>query len=109
MFSRSFLRWAAVVSLAAAIFVPAIMSQDEATRKVKSRVEPEYPAIAKRLRLSGTVKIQVTVTPSGSVKSTKVIGGHPVLVESSVSAVKKWKFEPAHDETVQTVVFKFEQ
>lgn len=77
-------------------------------RKVKSKVPPEYPEIARKMGLTGTVRLQVMVSPSGSVKDTKVIGGHPILVNAATDAVKKWRFEPAAAETTQTVEFKFE-
>jgi protein TonB len=82
-------------------------AQDELTRKVKSKVAPSYPVIARRMNISGTVKVVVVVAPNGSIKTTKVMGGHPLLVTAAVDALKKWKFEPASDETTGTVEFKF--
>ncbi len=98
-------KWLALGCLGLSILTVGASGQD--VRKVKVRVEPTYPEIAKRFRLSGTVKVEVTITPAGTVKSTRVVGGHPVLVESAVEAVKKWKFEPADQETVQIVPFNF--
>ena len=40
-------------------------------------------------------------------KSTKVIGGPPLLIDASVDAVKRWKFDDAKDETTQAVEFKY--
>jgi TonB family protein len=74
---------------------------------VKARIAPTYPELAKRMRITGAVRVEVTVSPSGNVKSTRVIGGHPLLVESSVEALKKWKYEPASGETTEVVEFKF--
>jgi TonB family protein len=59
------------------------------------------------MNLSGTVKVEVVIGPNGVVKSTKVIGGHPVLVETVLDAVKKWRYEPAAEETTTTVEFHF--
>jgi TonB family protein len=83
-------------------------SQDTVDRKVKSKVSPVYPEIARKMGLSGTVKIQLLVAPNGTVKETKVIGGHPILVTAAVEAVKKWRFETASGESTGTVEFKFE-
>jgi protein TonB len=80
---------------------------DEGARKVKSKVQPIYPELARRMNVSGSVKVQVVVAPNGAIKSTKVIGGHPLLVEPAVDALKRWKFEPGSDETTTTVEFKF--
>jgi TonB family protein len=82
-------------------------AQEELTRKVKSRIAPTYPDIARRMNITGTVKVMVVVAPNGNIKTTKVVGGHPLLVTAAVDALKKWKFEPAADETTGTVEFKF--
>ncbi|PYX81721.1 MAG: hypothetical protein DMG66_01480 [Acidobacteria bacterium] len=78
-----------------------------AERKVKQKVNPAYPELAKKMAVSGSVKVQLTVAPNGSVKSWKVIGGHPLLVDAAVDAVKRWKYEAAADESVELVEFKF--
>jgi len=77
-------------------------------RPVKTKVAPQYPELAKRMNVTGTVKLQVTVAPNGVVKNAKVIGGHPLLVDPAVAAVMKWKYEPAAEETVSTVEFRFD-
>jgi TonB family protein len=53
------------------------------------------------------VKVMVVIASNGSVKSAKPLGGHPLLIESAVEAVKKWKYEPAAEETTTTVQFTF--
>lgn len=85
---------------------PAAFAQEEG-RKPKNKVVPVYPELAKRMNVVGSVKIEVTITPAGSVKSTKVVGGHPLLIDSALDALKKWRFESAGDETTQVVVFNF--
>jgi TonB family protein len=82
-------------------------STDEGKRKVKSKVSPAYPELAKRMSVSGKVKIEVVITPDGRVKSTRIIGGHPLLVQACQDAVKEWKFAPAPEETTQIVEFEF--
>jgi len=82
-------------------------STDEAKRKVKSKVAPAYPELAKRMNVAGKVKIEVVISPDGRVKSTRVIGGHPLLVQACQDAVKEWKFAPAPEETTQIVEFEF--
>jgi protein TonB len=83
-------------------------AQEEISRKVKTKVSPAYPDLARRMSISGVVKVQVVVAPNGSVKSTKVVGGHPLLVNAAVDAVKKWRFEAASEETTGVVEFKFD-
>ncbi len=80
---------------------------DEGKRKVKTRVTPVYPELAKRMNVTGKVKIEVIIAPDGRVKSTRAIGGHPLLVQSCQDAVKEWKFMPAPEESTQVVEFDF--
>jgi TonB family protein len=98
-------------ALAIALLAPALSSpaqaQEETQRKVKQRVDPLYPELARKMHIAGTVKLQVVIAKDGSVKSTKVIGGPPLLIDASVDAVKRWKFEEAKDETTQPVEFKY--
>src|ERR1700680_1718193 len=80
---------------------------DESKRKIKSKVAPVYPELAKRMNVGGKVKIEVVITPEGRVKSTRVVGGHPLLVQACQAAVKEWKFVPASEETTLVVEFSF--
>jgi TonB family protein len=76
-------------------------------RKVKTKVAPDYPALAKQMNVTGRVKIEVTISMDGKVTSTKVIGGNPVLVSSSLDALKKWHFEAGPKQTTEVVEFEF--
>ena len=80
---------------------------DETKRKVKAKTLPGYPELARRMNVSGKVKIEVVITPDGHVKSTRVVGGHPLLVQACQDAVKEWKFVPAPEESTQVVEFEF--
>lgn len=80
----------------------------ELARRVKSQVQPAYPELARRIKVRGTVKLMVTVGANGNVKATKVVGGHPLLVGASEDAVRRWKFEPAAEESTGIVEFTFQ-
>jgi TonB family protein len=80
---------------------------DEGKRKVKTKVAPAYPELARRMNVSGRVKIEVIIAPDGHVKSTRAIGGHPLLVQACQDAVKEWKFVAAPEESTQVVEFEF--
>lgn len=82
-------------------------ASEEGKRKVKTKVAPTYPELAKRMNVSGRVKIEVIITPEGRVKSTRAMGGHPLLVQACIDAVKEWKFAAAPEETTQVVEFEF--
>ncbi|HTV57950.1 MAG TPA: energy transducer TonB [Verrucomicrobiae bacterium] len=76
-------------------------------RKVRTRVVPEYPTLAKQLEVTGKVKIEATISADGHVTSTKTVGGSPLLVSAAVDALKKWRFEPAPKESIEIIEFDF--
>jgi protein TonB len=80
---------------------------ETAKRKVKFRVTPEYPILAKQMNVTGKVKIETTIAPDGHVTSTKIVGGSPLLVGAAIDAIKKWRFEPAAKETTEIIEFEF--
>jgi len=77
------------------------------TRKLISNPAPAYPETARRFRLTGVVKVQVVIAPDGQIKSTKVIGGHPLLVNAVEETLKSWKYAPAGAETTALLEFNF--
>jgi len=77
------------------------------TRKPVANPEPEYPEIARRMNITGTVKTEIVIAADGTIKSVKVLGGHPLLVDAVQRALKRWKYAPAASETTIQVDFKF--
>jgi outer membrane biosynthesis protein TonB len=53
------------------------------------------------------VRIEVTVAPDGTVKRTRVLGGHPVLAAEAEKAAQKTTFEKGSRETIEVIEFKF--
>ncbi|MGB6332482.1 MAG: energy transducer TonB, partial [Candidatus Sulfotelmatobacter sp.] len=101
----------AAIAIVAGAGVAGLRAQDassEMTRRAKVKVAPEYPDLARKMNITGTVKIQIVVAPNGTVKDAKVLGGHPVLAGAALDAVRKWRFEPAQVESSGVVELKFE-
>jgi TonB family protein len=93
-----------------AVFAPGrIAAQDhsESARKIVARTPPQYPTIARSMKIQGSVRAEVLVAPNGTVKSVEIKGGHPVLVESAQIALQQWKWEPASHETHEIIELKF--
>jgi TonB family protein len=82
-------------------------SASDLERKVVHREEPEYPPIATKMNLHGTVKLKIWISPDGSVRRLEYIGGHPLLAESALKAVKIWKYQAAAQESTTTVELRF--
>jgi TonB family protein len=78
-----------------------------AHRNVVSKVPPMYPELARRMHISGTVVLRLTIQPDGSVSDAKVESGHALLGPAAQEAVKRWKFEPGPDPSDMTVDVNF--
>jgi TonB family protein len=107
---RSVTRFLAALALAGMAFLPAqrVCAQAHPDRKVIIKVAPNYPELARRMRLQGSVKLEAVVRPDGVVKSTRVIGGNPVLIQAAADALIRWKFEVVQEETTEIVQLTFQ-
>jgi|SRR5580658_7325433 TonB family protein len=103
-------KFLAVVAIIGWVLVPVqrVSAQPHPDRKVITKVEPAYPELAKRMHIQGSVKLEVGVKADGAVKSTRVIGGNPVLVQAAADAVSKWKFQVTQGETVEIIQLTFQ-
>ncbi len=100
-------RCAALWLLLLTVALGGIVSGQDAARKVLSRTIPVYPPVAKQMHLSGMSKLQVVITPAGTVKSVKAVGGSPLFEKNATEAVKQWKFEPGDKETTEVIEVEF--
>ena len=87
------------------LFAVALLHADN--RKSVKTVAPVYPAIAVKMRVEGTVKLDATIDPNGSVSDVKVVSGHQLLVQAAIEAVKKWKYESGDGKSTQAVSVEF--
>lgn len=85
-----------------------VPAEHHASRKILKKVLPTYPRLARQLDIRGAVKLLVTVEANGKVKSARAVGGNPTFVEAAMDVIGKWKFEPAAEQTTETVEIKFE-
>lgn len=67
---------------------------EEIPQKIKNIV-PEYPEMARRAGIEGTVTLKVLVNEKGAVDSVEVIDGPPAFRKNSVQAAKSTVFKPA--------------
>jgi len=87
-----------------ALALPARAGDD---RAVKSRVPPVYPEIAKRLRITGEVRLVATVDAQGKVKDVKPVSGNRMLELAAEDAVRQWKFASGDGDADVTVSVNF--
>lgn len=96
---------ALVLSLVVVFFPAGSRSQEN--RKLIKKVDPVYPDLARKMNMTGTAKVEVTIATDGSVKDVKTLGGNPVLVQAVEEAVKQWKYASGPEETKKALEFKF--
>lgn len=82
-------------------------AQEQSARKLLTRVQPKYPEYLQTHEIGGVVRLNVTVNPSGSVKSVTPLGGNPILVDAATDAVKLWKYAPSDSSDTFEVKLEF--
>lgn len=102
-----FRKTATAISALALAFVIAVPSH-AADRKVQRRVPPTYPELAKRMRIGGTVRVEVTVAADGSVTEAKTVSGNKMLAPAAEDAIRKWKFVPGDAASTESIDIDFE-
>jgi TonB family protein len=93
--------------MVALLAIPA-HGQTPAYRKVITRVQPEYPDTLKRLYIGGIVRLEGVIAPNGTVESTELIGGNPILGQNAMRAFKQWKYAQANTKEKLVVTFEFD-
>ncbi len=58
------------------------------------RVEPSYPAEARKANLQGIIAVDIVVGRDGSILNMRAINGPDVLARAAMDALRWWKFEP---------------
>ncbi|HMD17390.1 MAG TPA: energy transducer TonB [Terriglobales bacterium] len=99
-----------VFVLGTIVFSPSFSLAQEpsdVTRKIVSKVVPDYPELARKMKMIGTVRVEVTVAPNGKAKFTQVVGGSPVLAKAAIDSIEKWKWAPAPQETKELIELNF--
>jgi TonB family protein len=89
--------------------VPTVRAQsvEHSSRKVIRMRQPDYPAVLKSKGIGGLVRVNAKVLADGTVASIQIVGGNPILAESVVKSVMKWKYAPAASASNETVTFDF--
>jgi protein TonB len=73
---------------------PPMVSRGVMDASLIHRVQPEYPATAKLIRLSGTVQLRAIIGTDGRVRELEIVGGNPILAQAAVAAVRQWRYQP---------------
>ena len=84
----------AICATALSLMADVRVGTTDAIKAATSKVQPQYPAVARQMKIAGHVEIEAVVETDGSVASAKAVSGNPMLTQPAISAVEKWKFTP---------------
>ena len=73
---------------------PFIIPEGVAVGMLIHKVNPEYPAKARKARISGIVTLKATISKSGEISDLYAECGPEILQEPSLKAVREWKYNP---------------
>lgn len=96
-----------VTAFAALLILAVPMCHAQVGRRVLRNPSPSYPALAKRMNMSGVVKIRAVVAADGTVKQVEVVGGDPVFAQAATEAVKDWRYTQGKTDTPVELEFRF--
>lgn len=74
--------------------VPKTVSGGVVNGRAVNLVKPAYPAMAKAVRASGDVNVQVTIDEKGNVVAARAVDGHPTLRSAAEKAARSSTFSP---------------
>jgi len=58
------------------------------------KVQPQYPDLARRIHLAGTVYLRAIISIDGTVRQLEVLSGNPILARPAKEAVLQWRYQP---------------
>ena len=60
--------------------------------KLIRQVQPNYPALARQIRVQGVVTLEAIIGSDGTIQQLRALSGHPLLIPSAVQAVQQWLY-----------------
>jgi TonB family protein len=100
----TWLMQAVLLALMVALALPAMAAD---MRAIKVKTAPAYPEIAKRMKVSGVVRLAVTVDAEGKVTDVKPLSGNGILSAAAEMSVRNWRFAPGDGTSTVEVAVNF--
>lgn len=74
--------------------VPRVLRKNIINGEALVLPKPDYPPMARQIRVQGTVNVQVLIDEQGKVISATPVSGHPLLVHVAKNAALQARFSP---------------
>lgn len=92
-------RWTSSILLCALLALPLSAASAAEARQALRHADPQYPPLARQMRLYGDITLEISVAPGGEVTEVHVLSGHPILAVAAAEAVKHWRYAPSAEPT----------
>ena len=66
----------------------------QTTQSVSVSVAPDYPLLARQMKVQGAVSLQALISREGTIQELQILSGPAILAAAAREAVKQWHFKP---------------
>ena len=66
----------------------------QTAKSVSSSVPPDYPLLARQMKVQGAVSLQALISKEGTIQDLQILSGPGILAAAAREAVKQWHFKP---------------
>ncbi|HLX83883.1 MAG TPA: energy transducer TonB [Terriglobales bacterium] len=66
----------------------------QVAQNVTVSVPPDYPLLARQMKVQGAVSLQALISRDGSIQELQILSGPGILATAAREAVKQWHFKP---------------
>jgi TonB family protein len=66
----------------------------QTAQSVSVSVPPDYPLLARQMKVQGAVSLQALISRDGSIQDLQILSGPGILAAAAREAVKQWHFKP---------------
>lgn len=66
----------------------------QTAQNVTVSVPPDYPLLARQMKVQGAVILQALISREGSIQELQIVSGPGILAAAAREAVKQWRFKP---------------
>jgi TonB family protein len=66
----------------------------QTTQSVSVSVPPDYPLLARQMKVQGAVSLQALISKDGTIQELQILSGPGILAAAAREAVMQWHFKP---------------
>ena len=66
----------------------------EALQVLSHPVDPNYPLLAREMKVQGSVILDALISRDGTIQALKIVSGPTILATAAMEAVRQWRFKP---------------